>query len=313
MKQLHKIDEIDSAHLLGYYKGIEKGPCIILVAGIHGNEPAGVYAAQGVLDNLKNGDIQFKGNFVALKGNISALNNKCRYIDRDLNRIWTASHINYLCQNPPSSENIIIEDTELLGLLECINSVNECQKGEVIVMDLHTSSAPGSAFVVGSHGHLLNRINKLLHVPVVIDTPGYLKGAMLSYLPTLGYPSFAFEAGQHESKESIGIHEAAIWLTLSGAGCVNDEDLPDRNKLLHQLNSTMNGIPDTLELVYRHAISKADSFKMYDGFNNFDVVIEGQPLGTDKYGEVTSPQDGRIFLPLYQEMGEDGFFIVEKM
>lgn len=49
---------------------------------------------------------------------------------------------------------------------------------------------------------------------------------------------------------------------------------------------------------------------MRPGFANFAPVTQGQPLADDSGGEVLSPEDGMIFLPLYQEQGDDGFFIV---
>ena len=33
-------------------------------------------------------------------------------------------------------------------------------------------------------------------------------------------------------------------------------------------------------------------------------------VGDDRYGEVAVPKSGRLLMPLYQEQGEDGFFVV---
>jgi succinylglutamate desuccinylase len=74
-----------------------------------------------------------------------------------------------------------------------------------------------------------------------------------------------------------------------------------------------SGLPDptsSLELFYRHAVLPEDNFQMLPGFKNFDPVKQGQQLGVDKSGPVYSPDDGRVFLPLYQPEGEDGFFLV---
>ncbi len=49
---------------------------------------------------------------------------------------------------------------------------------------------------------------------------------------------------------------------------------------------------------------------MRPGFQNFEAIREGQPLADDADGVVVAPEDGRIFLPLYQDLGDDGFFVV---
>ena len=45
---------------------------------------------------------------------------------------------------------------------------------------------------------------------------------------------------------------------------------------------------------------------MAPGFKN--LAREGQLLATDKNGEIRAPKDGLVILPLYQGLGNDGFF-----
>ncbi len=45
-------------------------------------------------------------------------------------------------------------------------------------------------------------------------------------------------------------------------------------------------------------------------FGGFDVVREGQPLADDRGGEITAPMSGFLLMPLYQQQGEDGFYLV---
>jgi succinylglutamate desuccinylase len=63
------------------------------------------------------------------------------------------------------------------------------------------------------------------------------------------------------------------------------------------------------EVRYRHAITEEDDFEMAPGFNNFDAIRAGETLATDKYGDVKAVESGLILMPLYQRLGEDGFFI----
>ena len=52
---------------------------------------------------------------------------------------------------------------------------------------------------------------------------------------------------------------------------------------------------------------------MNKGFLNFDKISKNQPLATNLGGLIKAPFNGRIFMPLYQNQGDDGFFIVTKI
>jgi succinylglutamate desuccinylase len=49
------------------------GATLITVAAIHGNEQGGIAAAQRIVERLSRGDVAFKGEFLALAGNVGAI------------------------------------------------------------------------------------------------------------------------------------------------------------------------------------------------------------------------------------------------
>ena len=51
---------------------------------------------------------------------------------------------------------------------------------------------------------------------------------------------------------------------------------------------------------------------MLPGFINFQPIEVGTPLATENGQVITSPYAGNIFMPLYQNQGADGFFIIER-
>jgi len=65
-----------------------------------------------------------------------------------------------------------------------------------------------------------------------------------------------------------------------------------------------------VEVRYRHGITAEDHFRMAPGFITFERVDEGQAVAVDREGEVRTPQPGLLLMPLYQNQGDDGFFIV---
>ena len=59
--------------VVGRYTGERPGPKLLCIAGIHGNEPAGVHALHRVFHALAERRIPFQGEFVGLSGNLRAL------------------------------------------------------------------------------------------------------------------------------------------------------------------------------------------------------------------------------------------------
>ncbi len=47
---------------------------------------------------------------------------------------------------------------------------------------------------------------------------------------------------------------------------------------------------------------------MLPDFRNFDPIETGQPLARDRSGAVCATERGLLLLPLYQGLGNDGFF-----
>ena len=76
------------------------------------------------------------------------------------------------------------------------------------------------------------------------------------------------------------------------------------------LAGTTDGIPRFLEIVSRHAVTPRDGFTMLPGFGNFETVRSGQLVATDRSGGIRVRRAARLFMPLYQDQGNDGFFLV---
>jgi hypothetical protein len=65
-----------------------------------------------------------------------------------------------------------------------------------------------------------------------------------------------------------------------------------------------------VEVRWREAVApEIDGFAMNPGFENFQPVRRGQVLARNNKGEIRAPENGLILMPLYQKLGEDGFFI----
>ncbi len=294
---------------IGQLSGRAYGPSIVIVAGLHGNETAGVEASQRVLATLTQENTPIRGDLRALRGNVSALQHGRRFLDLDLNRLWMPEQVE-LIRRSGTNDLDEVECRELVELYTTVNQTLQGARGRCLILDLHSSSSESTPFTLEGHYLKDERDRQILDVPAIIDTSGFFRGTFMSYFRSRGCLASIFEAGQNFAHETVRNHETAIWTVLAGMGLVQKSDIPETISPLDVYHNGDSDLPATLELFYRHAVLPEDEFRMLPGFRNFDPVQRGQPLGEDRRGPVNSPDEGRVFLPLYQSEGEDGFFLV---
>jgi len=278
---------------------------------MHGNEPAGVYALSRVFLQLEVFKTPFFGKLVGLCGNCAALPHGKRYIDKDLNRLWSRSEIARVRALDAQQRNT--EEQQLLELLDLIERLLEEAEGEKLLIDLHTTSAPGGLFSIVSNDAYNRELASALHAPVIFNLMNSLSTTTNVYIEDMGIKGLAFEAGQHDDPRSVDIHEAAIWLLLEQAGCILPEHVPETEIYHERLITAARHLPHYVQVTYRHAISPDDRFHMYPGYTNFHQVYKNEPLARDKNGAVKCPTSGLLVMPLYQPQGEEGFFIVQQI
>lgn len=292
---------------IGAYEGKRPGPTMVIVGGIHGNEPAGVAAVAQVLHELRRHSLPLRGRLLGLAGNLRALAQNVRYFDRDLNRRWYADHLARLREQPREQDSP--EDTEQRELLTIFDRLDETFDHPLVVMDLHSFSAEGPPFSVFADTLRNRPIAFEMRVPIIFGLEESVEGTLLGYLADLGHVAVGFEAGQHQDPRTQENHVAAIWIALVAAGLLERADVPELADCEARLDRAAAGLPRAVEIVYRHAITPDDEFRMDPGYENFQAVERGQRIAVDRDGDVGSPSAGRILMPLYQGLGEDGFFI----
>lgn len=298
-------------HLIGRFGGQQPGPLIVTIGGLHGNEPAGVAAGRRVLDKLQKWKPRFRGEYVALAGNISALKLGRRYVDEDLNRVWLPARLRRLAAGESATRSV--EAAEQYELLIQIDAVLKRSGSEVYFLDLHTTSAPGSAFSVFGDTLHNRRLAAVLPCPMVLGLEEFLEGTLLNYINELGYAAVGLEGGQHEALSSVSMHELAIWQAFVATGCLAPADIPDSQQLKTMAEPQQQNLPRLVEVRYRHDIVPDEGFIMEKGFQNLDKVRRGDLLARDEHGEIRSFETGYVLMPLYQSQGSDGFFLVRKV
>jgi predicted deacylase len=291
---------------IGRVVGEDPGPTLVVVAGIHGNEPAGIEAARRIFTRLSAGRLRIRGELLALAGNLAGLRLGVRYQAKDLNRVWSEAHIAALRDTSPSGHDP--EDREQLELLGAVDSAIGRARGRVHLADLHTTSAAGIPFILFGDTLKQRRFARAFPLPVIIGLEEQLEGVLTEYWTRRGCTTFAVEGGQHASPESIDAIEGVLWLALVRAGLLGGETPTEVARSAAVLHRRRAGLPRVVEVISRRSVSPGDGFRMEPGFRNIDRARKAQLLARDRSGEIRAPADGIIILPLYQGLGRDGFF-----
>ncbi len=200
------------------------------------------------------------------------------------------------------------EDLELSELLQELDRILVTAMDEVFVLDLHSTSADGLHFATVGDTLRNREFAQKFPVTILLGIEEQLDGTMLEYLNNAGAVTLGFEGGQHESAKTVDNHMAMVWLAMVNAGILAESDLPDIHRHRSQL-ATGKHDSKIFEIRQRHAVMAEDSFQMTPGFQNFDPIHRGDTLGNDNSGPVKATESGVIMMPLYQKLGEDGFFI----
>jgi succinylglutamate desuccinylase len=296
---------------LGEYSGHEPGPTVLVVAGLHGNEPAGVRAARRVITRLHRERPRFAGDLVAVTGNVAALRRGVRQVDHDLNRVWSASRLRAV-RSRREPRRLDTEDRQQLELLAAIDAVTRRARGPVHVLDLHTCSSPSAPFAIVSDHRASHALAEHLPIPTVGGFDRHLDLVLTGYLARRGVAAIALEAGQHLDPCSADLLTTALWLSLAGVGCLDGQHAGELTDNAHDLADRCVGLPRHLRVFHRHRIGPRDGFHMLPGYQSFSPVVAGQVLAADRHGDITAPDTGWMLLPLYQPTGDDGFFLAHE-
>ena len=309
--------------IIGQRVGDSHGPLLIILAQMHGNEPAGYLAAKELFEAIDleysiNPSFNFKGKIIALQGNMPAAVKGERYIVKDLNRNWTADTLARIA-NAQSDADLDAEDIQIKELVATIQHIiAEYASEQVVVLDLHTTTAEGGIFSIPSQENYSRYLALSMHAPVLHGFLSGLAGTSLhffnkEYFPNINITAVCFEAGQHNSPESPKLAMSAIINCFKAMGGFYKEHIEMRHEEL--LKERAKYLPKEGHLVYTYAIAKDEKFEMRKDkiYKNFDPIEKGELLAYNQHGAIYAPYKGYILMPLYQKLGSDGFFIIAEI
>lgn len=292
--------------ILGKYTGSKKGPLLWVTAGIHGNEPSGIQALQKVFSELESSRPEIAGTLIGVSGNKRALNQNQRYLDEDLNRTWTEENIN-------GKRKKTHEQKEMWEIIEELEKYPARDFTKRYFMDCHTTSSPSLPYISVQEVNDNDPWAHRFPTYIIRGFSDLVYGSIDHYLSRTGLTGFAFEAGQHTDTTSVENHEGMIWLALKEACGLDLNKISCYPDCVENFSRKNAPEQQTFKIVYRHGLEEGDQFKMEPGFKNFQEIDKGQLLAIQNEREIRSEWNGRIFMPLYQPQGNDGFFVVQEV
>ncbi|MGY5850794.1 succinylglutamate desuccinylase [Salegentibacter sp. F14] len=292
--------------IIGKYTSGKKGPLLFVTGGVHGNEPSGIEALERVFAELKKTSPEIEGTLIGVSGNKEALNQNKRYLEEDLNRTWTEENIK-------QKKKETHEQREMWEIIEVLEQYPESDFTKRYFLDCHTTSSPSLPYISVQEVNDNDQWAHKFPTYIVRGFSDMVYGCIDHYLSRTGLTGFVLEAGQHTDKTSVENHEGVIWLALKEACNLDLTKISGYPDCVNNFAEKNAPEQRTFELVHRYGLEDSDQFKMEPGFENFQKITKGEFLAIHNGKKIKSEWNARIFMPLYQAQGNDGFFIVEQV
>ncbi len=301
--------------VIGERSGTAPGPTLIVVGGVHGNEPAGVVAAERLLRAIDEGGGLRRGRFLALRGNTAALAveaaeawTRPRYFDHDLNRLFGEAR-----------REDGIEARERDELCAAVADAVRGSHGASVVLDLHTVSSPSPPFIAVEDALPARRFAMRFGLPLVLGIEEELSGLLMDFATReLSCVALTVEAGRHQDKSAARLHECVIRIALVELGMVDpDGVVGDEVSAQGELRAASSGRGRHVYDVRHRAVISDPRFSVLAGMEAFTPVRAGRTVIAEQGGRpVVAQESGLLFMPNRQHthrVGDDAYFVVRRV
>ncbi len=311
MARVGTVSDTHLKRILGHIKGREPGPVLVFFGGIHGNEPSGVEALEQVFREFSRNPLPVKGHVYGIAGNIPALLQNKRYLEKDLNRTWFKEDIEALEKGDQKQKTT--EDLQMLEILGVIRDLLNAHEAPFYFIDFHTTSSKTLPFITINDAMINRKFARQFPVPIILGIEEYLEGPVLNYINEYGYVSLGFESGQHASEEARVNSVAFFWLSLVFSGALEADQVGLYDTYLSELKQSAANNRNFYEITERYAVESGDTYEMEPGFSSFEAVKKETLLAEHNGHPVVANKKGILFMPLYQKQGAEGYFMIRRI
>lgn len=265
-------------------QGKAPGPTVLISALIHGNEICGAVA----LDHLLTSSFMpERGRLILAFANVDAYSRfdsarpyLSRFIDEDMNRLWSADILD--------GQQKSIELTRARALRPLAETAD-------YLLDLHSTSLPAPAMLLsGAHKKGQAFAQKMGYPSYVVADDGHSAGVRLRDFSDFGAPAggkcaMLVECGQHFDSDSPTVALKTVMAFLLACGMIDDvpEDIP----LLARL-----GQQQFIEVSETVTI-RSDRFTFSGEFQCFEIIPKaGTQIARDGSHKVLTPYDDCVLV-----------------
>lgn len=258
-------------------KGDRPGKNLVILAGIHGNEVAGVEAFKEIIPTLtiQNGSVTF------LFGNLEAIALRKRLVQVNLNRLFKKESA--LTQTEKESVEYS-RSRQLLPYLEKADAL----------LDIHSSGTPESQPFVICDG---KSFDVAKYLPAAIISSGWddiHPGSTDAFVNAKGGMGICIECGFHDDPSGIEVAKTAVLNFLYVMGAMPGK-LSDSTESKRYIDVTSTYITTT-------------DFIPTRDFRDFERVKTDEVIGTDGGTEIKAKEEGVvIFVSPRKNPGEEAF------
>ncbi len=273
--------------------------CLVIVGGVHGNEPAGIRAITMIKNLLRSGEWQIDGNVYGLHGNPLALEKSIRFTEENLNRAFGRA------ENPNSYEAKRSSD-----ITRWFDSLAE-EYSEMYLIDLHSVSLGDTRIAIYNveNPKAENWAKEISPIPSrLAERESVLPGSLMGAFEKVGGTAIAIECGNHSSEEGATVALEHVENALSVLGMLKKSSISFKGKVQYE------GSPRTYTLT--------SAIKPHKGFV-WDMAVASElfvPKDTqyahDDLGVHVAPEDSYVIMPSKIPQPEDfdaGFLAVKNI
>lgn len=341
MTQLESLPATEARRVICSLVSPKPGPTLIAVGGIHGNEPAGIEAAQTVGRLLDHAGGLARGRFVALRGNLAALSvdpenplNNPRYLAQDLNRLFS-------CQPCPEPGRGNASQTELQTelprghadqtehpnpdryerdrLREAIDDAAREATGPIVLLDFHTTSSDSPPFIAVEDSLPARRFAQRLLLPLVLGVEEELTGLLMDDATRrISAVALTVEGGRHENPRAAHTLESVLWIALENLGLIGRGAKTSLGKSPSRSARAASGphAGRTYDTRHREPVSTLP-YLPAAGLGPFSPVRAGKSVIAHQAGRpLHAAESGLLFMPNLQRdirPGDDAYFVVRRV
>ena len=283
-----------SKHVV-YLKGPNDGPCVVIAGCMHGDEVIGGDILDWLADHLQPGHIH--GEIRLIFGNPVAHTAGKRFIDTDLNRLFTADKLNRISALPDAQRNV--EEKRAMELCSIFDGADH-------LLDIHATGKPTKypfMYVANTAAHLAEA--KLFSAPVIVcedTTTSMSDGPTDTYIDRQGGRGITYEAGWIGDTGLFDRVRGDVMRYLNYIGACPNNDYP-----------ALNNNPQVLK-IYEEMIASSDDYTFAREFPNMHEFYKDDLIAVDNGREIRADRDCVLIFPkrVIQKGKETGYLATKE-